>query len=82
MPFLGVDGEYQIIYAKKVLESQPDINYFVFGHRHIPFQIRLSASSQVLCLGDWISNFTYAIFDGEELQLKKFFEDRGEIISM
>ena len=82
VPFLGVDGEHQIIYAKKVLESQSDINYFIFGHRHIPFQVQLSTSSHVLCLGDWISNFTYAVFDGKELQLKKFFEDRGEIISL
>lgn len=82
VPFLGVEGEHQIIYAKKVLESQSDINYFVFGHRHIPFQVQLSPSSQVICLGDWISNFTYAVFDGEKLQLKKFFEDRGEIITM
>ena len=82
VPFLGVEGEHQIIYAKKVLESQSDINYFVFGHRHIPFQVQLSPSSQVICLGDWISNFTYAVFDGEKLQLKKFFEDRGEIITL
>ncbi len=82
VPFLGVNKEHQVIYAKKTLEVQADINYFIFGHRHVPFHIQLSSSSQVVCLGDWIVNFTYAVFDGEELQLKKFFEDRGEIISL
>lgn len=82
VPFLGIDKEHQIIFASKALKAQPDINYFVFGHRHIPFQVQLSPGSQVLCLGDWIANFTYAVFDGESLQLKKFFPDRGTIISL
>ena len=82
VPFLGVDKEHQVIYARKTLEVQADINYFIFGHRHVPFQIQLSSSSQVVCLGDWIVNFSYAVFDGEELQLKKFFPDQGSIITI
>ena len=82
VPFLGTEKEHQVIFAKKILEAQPGINYFIFGHRHVPFQIQLSSSSQVVCLGDWIGNFTYAVFDGEELQLKKFFPDRGSIITL
>lgn len=82
IPFLGIEKEHQVIFARQTLEEQPDINYFVFGHRHIPFRIRISPTSQVVCLGDWISNFTYGVFDGEELHLRKFFEDRGEIIDI
>ncbi|MFO7670432.1 MAG: UDP-2,3-diacylglucosamine diphosphatase [Bacteroidales bacterium] len=82
LPFLGATREHQAVFAKKILETQPDINYFVFGHRHLPFQIRLSPTSRVVCLGDWITNFTYAVFDGEELHLKKFFPDRGSIITI
>lgn len=82
VPFLGVEKEHQIVYAKDKVEKNPDISYFVFGHRHIPFQVRVSPSSEVFCLGDWIHNFTYAVFDGKELQLKKFLEDRGEIIKL
>lgn len=80
VPFLGVEKEHQITYAKKVLLKDPDIEYFIFGHRHVPFQIRLNESSQVICLGDWIVNFTYAVFDGEQFLMKKFFEDRGKIL--
>ena len=82
MPFLGADKEHQVIYAKERLEKQAHINYFIFGHRHVPFRIRISPSSEVICLGDWISNFTYAVFDGEQLKLKKAFADRGEIITV
>jgi len=80
--FLGEEREHQVIYAKKMLEKDPTIEYFIFGHRHVPFQIRLNEKSQVVCLGDWIHNFTYAVFDGESLHLKKYREDRGEIIRL
>jgi len=80
VPFLGIEKEHQLIFAKETLKKQPDISYFVFGHRHIPSRIRISQTSEVFCLGDWIFNFTYAVFDGETLQLKKFFDGKGEII--
>ncbi|MEN8155711.1 MAG: UDP-2,3-diacylglucosamine diphosphatase [Bacteroidota bacterium] len=80
--FLGVDKEHQIKYAKKVLQTDPAIEYFLFGHRHVPFWIQLSETSQVISLGDWITNFTYAVFDGEQLHMKKYFDDRGEIIRL
>ena len=80
--FLGEEKEHQVMFAKRILEKDPGINYFVFGHRHIAYQIRLSETSQVVCIGDWITNFTYAVFDGEELYLKRYYEDRGEIIKI
>jgi UDP-2,3-diacylglucosamine hydrolase len=82
VPFLGKEKEHQVRFARKYLQKDPDIAYFVFGHRHVPFQIHLSETSQVICLGDWITNFTYAVFDGDSLQLKKYFDNRGEIISL
>jgi hypothetical protein len=34
----------------------------------------------VICLGDWIGNFTYGVFDGTEFHLEKYLPDQGEII--
>lgn len=81
VPFLGKEKEHQVRYARKALLKDPGISYFIFGHRHIPFDIRLTDTSRVICLGDWIVNFTYAVFDGHELLLKKHFTDRGEILT-
>jgi UDP-2,3-diacylglucosamine hydrolase len=78
--FLGVDKEHQIQFARKEIEIHPEIEYFIFGHRHIPFDIQIAENSRVVCLGDWIGNFTYGLFDGEEFQLKKYLEDKGTII--
>ena len=78
--FLGADKEHQILFARKELEKHPDIEYFVFGHRHIPYDIHIAENSRVICLGDWIGNFTYGVFDGQEFRLKKYLPEKGKII--
>ncbi len=69
--FLGEDNEWLIQYCKKKLKHE-NINFFIFGHRHLPLDIDLSSNSKYINLGDWIKHFSYAIFDGKKLELKKF----------
>ena len=69
--FLGEDKEWLVQYAKRKLE-QGHFDYFVFGHRHLPLEIDLNGRSTYINLGDWISYYTYAVFDGEQLSLKEF----------
>jgi len=71
--FLGEENEWLVQYAKKKLETKL-IDYFIFGHRHLPMNISLNKTSSYVNLGEWISHFTYAVFDGEQLQLTKFEE--------
>jgi UDP-2,3-diacylglucosamine hydrolase len=82
VPFLGLEKEHQLIYARNTLEQNKDIDFFIFGHRHVPFDIRIGEKSRVICLGDWIYNFTYAVFDMKTLELRKYMEDKGEIIQI
>ncbi len=70
--FLGEDKEWLVIYCKEQLQKQ-HIDYFVFGHRHLPIEHDLG-NSKYINLGDWIRYYTYATFDGETLSLKKFEE--------
>lgn len=69
--FLGEENEWLIVYCKEVLKKT-HFDYFIFGHRHFPIDFSLSNKSRYINLGDWIKNFTYAEFDGEDVQLKKF----------
>lgn len=69
--FLGEENEWLAQYAKKKLESR-HYDYFVFGHRHLPLEIAVGKNSTYINLGDWITHFTYAVFDGERLELKKY----------
>lgn len=69
--FLGEDKEWLVIYSREILAKE-HFDYFVFGHRHLPLDIRLSKNSRYINLGDWINYFTYAVFDGNDLVLKKW----------
>jgi UDP-2,3-diacylglucosamine hydrolase len=68
--FLGEENEWLVIYAKDVLKKT-HYDYFIFGHRHLPLNITLE-KSRYINLGDWITYFTYAEFDGENLTLKNY----------
>ncbi len=69
--FLGEDKEWLVIYCKEILQ-QKKMNFFVFGHRHLPIDFRLNESSRYINLGDWIRYFTYAVFDGQDMELKSY----------
>ena len=55
-------------------------DYFIFGHRHIPFDVHVGTNSRVVNLGDWINNFTYAVWDGKELELHSIFPEKEKEI--
>lgn len=69
--FLGEDKEWLIVYCKEVLQKE-HFDFFIFGHRHYPIDFALSENSRYINLGDWIRNFTYASFDGKDVQLHKW----------
>lgn len=73
-PYMGEDKEFLVLFAKDYLKTHPEINFFIFGHRHIELDLMLNRSSRVMILGDWISQFTYAVFDGTELYMENFIE--------
>jgi UDP-2,3-diacylglucosamine hydrolase len=75
--FVG-EKELQIIFARETL-NQKTFDYFIFGHRHIPWDLKLKDDSRIINLGDWIYSFTYAVFDGNDLQLKQFEGDGKNI---
>ena len=69
--FAGEEGELQLLYAKTELKKQ-HYDFFVFGHRHIPWDIKLGDKCRVINLGDWIYSFTYGVLDGKNFELKQF----------
>lgn len=77
--FLGEDNEWLIIYSKEILEQQK-FNFFVFGHRHLPIDFRLTNDSRYINLGDWITFYTYAVFDGSELKLLSYKGQEAKIV--
>ena len=71
--YLGDDKEYLVVFANEVLKKEY-FDYFIFGHRHLPLDIKVGEKSRYINLGDWIKYFTYAEFDGKTVELKTFDE--------
>ncbi len=67
--FLGEDKEWLVMYSKKKLK-EAHRDYFIYGHRHLPMVLSIGNDAQYINLGDWISYFSYAEFNGKELKLK------------
>ena len=77
--FMGEDKEWLIQFCKDSL-SRKKTDFFVFGHRHLPIDYRLSDSSRYINLGDWITFFTYAVFDGQDIQLRSYAGNEQKIV--
>jgi len=53
---------------------QEPVDFFVFGHRHILINEQLpGCDARLIILGDWLTHFSYGKFDGENLELLKFY---------
>ena len=69
--FLGEENEWLFQYCLEVERSQ-HFDYYIFGHRHLPLDLKVNEKSRYFNLGEWVSQQTFAEFDGEELTLNKF----------
>ena len=78
-PFKGEDQEGLVIFAKDYLKNHPEVNYFIFGHRHIELDLMLNREARLLILGEWITLFTFAVWDGEHFFMDKFIEGETEL---
>ena len=72
--YLGADREPLVLFAKKKLQEQQGLHYFIFGHRHILLQSPIAEQTEVVFLGDWIRFFSYGVFDGEHVTLARWEE--------
>lgn len=69
--FYGEEKEMLIQFCKqKVADKHYD--YLIFGHRHLPIDFQINANTRYINIGDWISYFTYGVFDGESFKICTF----------
>ena len=76
--FMGEDREQLVVFTKEYMKDHPDVDYYLYGHRHIELDLVLSRKARMLILGDWITQFTYAVFDGEHLFLEQYVEGESK----
>lgn len=60
-----------VSYSYDLLKQHPALDYVVYGHYHLPFQQSLNDRCSMIVLGDWLTHFSYAVFDGDKMEIKK-----------
>ncbi len=77
--FLGPDKEWLVQFCNETLDKQ-DIDFFVFGHRHLPIDYVLkNGKSRYINLGEWMYSNSYAVFDGNDISIEFFHNDTGKV---
>ena len=69
--FESEEKEWLVTYCKEILQKK-HYDFFIFGHRHLPLDIKLNTESRYINLGDWIKYNSYAVFDGNTVELKYY----------
>lgn len=69
LKYHGSEKEWLFQYAQRK-RQQEHHDYFVFGHRHLPLELSVDDKATYINIGDWISHYTYGVFDGETLTLQ------------
>ncbi len=63
------NGQQEIENYARCILKQESFDYFIFGHLHLPTDIPLGGGSRYINTGDWITHFSYAVFDGRDVRL-------------
>lgn len=70
--FLG-DDEWLWAYCKEI-EAESHHDYYIFGHRHLPLELKVGTNATYFNLGEWVSQYTFLEFDGNSKPALKTFE--------
>lgn len=69
--FLGDENEWLVQYSKEQL-TQKHYDYFIFGHRHLPMQVKVGENSTYFNLGEWINYKTFLEVGENSVELKTY----------
>ena len=69
--FQGEDGEFLWIFCNEI-ERKEHHDYYIFGHRHLPLDLKLNEHSRYINLGEWVHFNTYAVYDGQKVEVKTY----------
>lgn len=71
--FKGAEKEWLFQYSKE-MEEKIHHDFYIFGHRHLPLDLKINNRSRYINLGEWVNYKTYGVFDGSDFKLLKFEE--------
>jgi UDP-2,3-diacylglucosamine hydrolase len=65
------ENEFLLTYCKE-LERKDHHDFYIFGHRHLPLDLKVGENSRYINTGEWVHFNTYARYHDHELELKTF----------
>ena len=69
--FINKEKEILYQYCKEQQAINP-VDYYVFGHRHLPLKLKIDEKSHYINTGDWLEHYTYAVFNNKKIDLKTY----------
>ncbi len=69
--FSSEENEFLWVYCN-ALEKETHHDFYIFGHRHLPLDLKINERSRYINLGEWVHFNTYAVYDGQTVELKTF----------
>lgn len=69
--YKGEENEFLLTYCRE-MEKETHFDYYIFGHRHLPLDLKVGENSRYINLGEWVHFNTYAVYDGHRVELKTF----------
>ena len=71
IPFKSKDNEILYGYCQKQQQISP-VDYYVFGHRHIPLELNIDSKVLYINLGEWLSHNSYGELEDGKFTLKYY----------
>lgn len=66
------EKEFLYQHVRDVIPQHPELEYFIFGHRHHFHQAEIEPGKTLIYLGDWMQFDSYLEISGEGVELKRF----------
>lgn len=69
--FRSEENEFLLAYCRS-MEQTSHYDYYIFGHRHLPLELKVGDTSVYINLGEWVNFSTFAVYDGVTAKLQTF----------
>ena len=69
------EREFLWVYCNEMQKSTHH-DYYIFGHRHLPLNLKVGKHSTYINLGEWVHFKTFAVYDGMTVELREFKPER------
>jgi UDP-2,3-diacylglucosamine hydrolase len=69
--FISNEKEILFGYCQQQQALNP-VDYYIFGHRHLPLELKVDERAKYINTGDWLQYNTYAVIESGNLELKTY----------